>query len=173
MRRPLLALAAMSLIASGAGCKLGQMPGTSSPTNTPSAAGAPSPTSNVPVTAPGAAPESAPGAAPAASPAGGESVAGFPDYPGATKTAAQSGNNTKAGIAYRETKAKFTTNDPFDRVKAYYQGLIQHGGWQIVKADERKIGEAKWTLRQGTSEMEVDLESKLGVVEISLERKDR
>jgi hypothetical protein len=114
---------------------------------------------------PAAPPADAPAAAPVET-----TVAELPDYPGATRVKLESG--PKKGFA-RETEAKFTTVDPFEKVKAFYEEAIKSNGWQVVGTSQ-KANEIKWSLSKGTSLGEVSVEvEKTGGVSIKLERKDR
>ena len=162
MRNIPLALCSVALIAITSSCGI---LGSRSSSTAPAAPATPAATNEPAAPATPATPAEA-GAAAAA----GESIAGFPDYPGATKTG--TGNETKpTGI--RETKVKFTTTEPFEKVKAYYQDLVTKGGWQVIK-QQHKAGDSEWDLAQGTSAVDIDIESKFGgSIEISIERKDR
>jgi hypothetical protein len=121
--------------------------------------------------APAAAAPAAPAAAaPAAAAPAPMTVAELPDYPGATRVKLESG--PKKGFT-RETEAKFTTADAFDKVKGFYEEAIKGNGWQVVGTSQ-KPNEIKWNLSKGTSLAEVSVETeRTGGVSIKLERKDR
>lgn len=153
-----------------AGCRRGDAPlpppppAETTPTATPAGAD-PTATPTTPTTpaAPGA-----PGA-PATSIAG-DPIADLPDYPGATRIGYSVA--PKTGFS-KAVEAKFFTNEPYEKVKAFYEKAIADGGWRIIKTDA-KVGEIEWELVKGTSlaEIEVDQE-RTGGVEVKLERKDR
>lgn len=161
MRHTILSLAAASLLVASSSCQLIPFGSKTSPPPPPP------PSAPTPPPAPGSDPAGTPATPP---PATGDAIAEFPDYPGASKTGY--GTETKS-TGIRQTKVKFTTQDTFDSVKAYYEKLIADGGWRIVKV-QQKAGEIEWDLSKGTSMVDVDVESKFGgMVEISVERKDR
>jgi len=121
-----------------------------------------------------AAPPPTPAAPPAASAAGSsatESVAGFPDYPGASRVAfSQRGPSEEYT---RKVAARFITADPFPAVRTFYQNAVASGGWTVVKLEE-EADEVSWRLVRGTVEAKVKVEAERpGRVSIQLERKER
>jgi hypothetical protein len=166
MRHTLIAIAVVSLAAGSFGCAA--RPAGTDTTTQPAAADPAAPTT------PAADPASTAEATEAVAPADGELVAGFPNYPGANITG--QGNETKAVTGVRETKVKLQTKDPYAKVKAHYQGLINElkgAGWHVARVNE-KAGDIEWDLAKGTTTAEVDIEAKFGgIVEISIEREDR
>lgn len=109
---------------------------------------------------------------PAQAPAATDSaVPELPDYPGAVRV----GLELKGpGDGYsRRVEASFTTADPFETVRAFYQAAIVTAGWQVLSRAE-KVGEIEWKLAKGTSSAKIEIDTSAGGgLEIKLERKDR
>ncbi|HEY3381117.1 MAG TPA: hypothetical protein VGK32_05070 [Vicinamibacterales bacterium] len=124
-----------------------------------------------PSTAAASVPAAAP--APAATPvpaAAAESVAEFPDYPGAVRITSGQRAETEHGFT-RKSEASWTSADPYGTVVAYYQKAIADRGWTIT-ATESKAAEIEWRLAKGTSVGKIEVKQTVPVT-IKIERSDR
>ena len=101
-----------------------------------------------------------------------ESVAKFPDYPGAVRVAAAQRVDTEHG-ATRKSEASWTSADPYATVVAHYQKVIAERGWAVT-GTESKATEMEWRLAKGTSTGKVEVKQGFGAqVTIKVERSDR
>jgi hypothetical protein len=171
MKRTTTYLLLIGVLAFAFGCKRNPAPAQQS--NTAPATTPATPPTPVDPTAPATnAPSTLPVGSNAALPSvQGNPIADLPDYPGGTRMKYEVGG-PKLGFS-RSVETKFLTNDPFDKVKAYYAGEITKNGWTIV-GQQAKFGEMEWKLSKAGSIAEIDIETeRTGGVSVSLERKDR
>jgi len=111
-------------------------------------------------------------AAPPAPVAAADSVAEFPDYPGAVRIAAGQRPDLEHGFA-RTSEASWTSTDPYATIAAYYQQAIAGRGWTVT-GTKSKATEVEWRLAKGTSVGKVEVKQGPGTqVTIKIERSDR
>lgn len=161
MRNLVTTLALAAALAVSLGCNRGTTQPAPATPAAPSAPAAPSTP---------AAPSNAPAAAAPAAGVSGEPIADFPDYPGATRVGYEVGGPKPEYKS--KVEAKWTTADTLDKVRAHYEQAVTSGGWTIVKT-KNTPAEVEWTLRKGTSMVEIDIEPQMGGgTKISVERKE-
>jgi hypothetical protein len=123
----------------------------------------------------GAAPQAAapaPVTAPVAPATPTETIADFPDYPGAVQTAFEAKAKVEHGFTKR-TSARFSSADPLADVVAFYTKEIPAKGWTVISV-QRKPDETKWKLSRAGAEAEIEIEKKVEqATVVKIERDDR
>jgi hypothetical protein len=101
-----------------------------------------------------------------------ESVAEFPDYPGAVRVAVAQRVETEHGST-RKSEASWTSADPYATVVAHFQKVIAERGWAVT-GTESKATEMEWRLAKGTTTGKIEVKQGPGTqVTIKVERTDR
>ncbi|HNX49143.1 MAG TPA: hypothetical protein PKL08_03175 [Thermoanaerobaculaceae bacterium] len=101
-----------------------------------------------------------------------DDVPDLPSYPGASRTKLDTTTVSSDGWS-RKFKLELEARDTFDKVKKFYEEVIQERGWTVGGVSE-EAGKAGWKLTREASVAEIRI-SKEGRkrVTIRLERKDR
>ncbi len=99
-----------------------------------------------------------------------EVVPDLPDYPGAVmRSYAEKG----PGDGWTKTwKRETRVVGAYQDVRKFYLEQIEKKGWKISSTRE-KPGEIKWDLTKGAAWAEVEIDTEHGMIEVSVERKDR